>query len=274
MCHFVLVGATPLHVRKNGCTTEQSSSTNSTSLDGSGESRRAAARSLRVAGRVVTNRTGVLREAGSDGVVSGGQSLVGGSGRGDVGSVGNVAAGRSAGESDEGLVVGLGAVGGGVVVGREDAVENVQDAVGDQDVCYDDTGAVHEDFAVDDGDGHVAAAESGDGAVGQRAAVCHGAVDDVVLQNGSGLLCSQVAQGRADVFERSVVGGEDGQIGCRVDSFSEVCGVDCTKESTQAGFLGNDADVRWDSEEAVNDMDYTTVECNVLRIVSFMSHSE
>ena len=95
----------------------------------------------------------------------------------------------------------------------------------------DDAGAVDEDFAVDDGDGDVAAAESGDGAVGQRAAVGNGAVDDVVLQDGGSLLSSQVAEGRADILERSVVGGEDGQVRGGVDGFGEVCGVDCTEES-------------------------------------------
>lgn len=270
MCHLVLVGSTLLHVRKNGCTTEQSSGTNGTSLDGSGESRRAAAGGLGVAGGVVTNGTGVRGEARGDGVVSGGQSLVGGSGRGDVGSVGDVAAGRSAGESDVGLVVGLGTVGGGVVAGREDAVENVQDSVGDEDVCGNDAGTVHEDLAVDDGDGDVTTTESRDGGVGQRAAVCHGAVDDVVLQDRGSFLGSEVAQGRADVLERSVVGGEDGQVWCRVDGLGEVCGVDCTKESTQTSFLSDDADVRRDSKEAVDDMDHTAVECNVLSIISFL----
>lgn len=149
----------------------------------------------------------------------------------------------------------------------------MQDAIGEQDVCDDDAGAVHEDFAVDDGDGYVAATESRDSAVGQRAAVGDGAVDDVVLQDGSSLLGSEVAQGGADVLKRSVVGGEDGQVGGGVDGFGKVCGVDCTEESTQTGFLGDHADVRWDSEKAVDDMDDTTVECNVLQIVSFVSNA-
>ena len=114
------------------------------------------------------------------------------------------------------------------------------------------------------------ALDGGDGAVGQRAAVCDGAVDDVVLQDGGSLLSSEVAQGRANVLKRSVVGGEDGQVGGRVDGLGEVGGVNCTQERTQASFLSDHADVRGNGEEAIDDMDHTTVECNVLQsIVSF-----
>ena len=148
----------------------------------------------------------------------------------------------------------------------------MEDTVGEQDVCGDDASAVHEDFAVDDGDGDVAATESGDGAVGQRAAVCYGAVDDVVLEDFGSLLGSEVAQGRADILERSVVGGEDGQIWGGVDGLGQVRCVNGTQECTQASFLGNDADVRWESEEAVDDMDHTSVKCDVLEIISFVSN--
>lgn len=50
--------------------------------------------------------------------------------------------------------------------------------VRDQDVRGDDTGAVDEDLAVDDGDGDVVATESGDGAVRQRAAVSDSPIND------------------------------------------------------------------------------------------------
>lgn len=50
--------------------------------------------------------------------------------------------------------------------------------VRDQDVRGDDTGAVDEDLAVDDGDGDVVTTESGYRAVRQRAAVSDSAVDD------------------------------------------------------------------------------------------------
>lgn len=144
----------------------------------------------------------------------------------------------------------------------------MQDTVREEDVGCDDAGAVHEDFAVDDGDGHVAAAESGDGAVGQRAAVGDCAVDDVILQDRGSLLGSEVAQSRADVLEGSVVGCEDGQVGCGVDGFCQVGGVDCSEESTETGFLSSDTDIGRNSEDAVDDMDDTAVETNVLLRVS------
>ena len=179
---FCSLGLTFLHVRKNGSTSKQGSGTNGTSLDGSGKSGRAAA-GLGVAGRVLTNGTSVSGEARGDGVVGGSQGSVAGSGGWDVGGVRDVAAGGGARVGNERLVVRLGAVGGGVVGGGKNAIEDVQDTVGDQDIGGDDTSAVDEDLAVNDGDGNVATAESGDGAVGQRAAVCDGAVDDVVLQD-------------------------------------------------------------------------------------------
>lgn len=144
----------------------------------------------------------------------------------------------------------------------------MQDTVRDEDVSGDDAGAVYEDFAIDDGDGHVAAAESRDGTVGKRAAVCNGSVDNVVLQDGSSLLSSEVAQSRADVLERCIVGCEDGQVRCRVDGLGQVGGVDCTKEGAEASFLSSDTDVGRDGEQAIDDVDDTAVESDVLLSIS------
>lgn len=144
----------------------------------------------------------------------------------------------------------------------------MQDTVCDEDVGGDDAGAVHEDLAVDDGDGHVAATEGGDSAVGQRAAVCNGSVDDVVLQDGSSLLSSEVAQSGADVLEGCIVGCEDGQVGCGVDGFGQVGGVDCTEEGAEASFLSSDTDVGRDGEQTVDDVDDTAVESDVLLSIS------
>jgi hypothetical protein len=169
-----------LHVGPDGSTAKQRSSTNSTSGHSSGILRRATA-SLRVASGVLAHSSGVRGVVGSNSNDLSCQSSVGRSRRRDAGSVRHVAAGRGAGVSVGGLVVGLGAVGGLGGVGGQDGVEDVQDAVGEQDVCGDDAGAVDEDFAVDDGDGDVVAAEGGDCAVGQRAAVGDGAVDHMIL---------------------------------------------------------------------------------------------
>ena len=149
----------------------------------------------------------------------------------------------------------------------------MQDTVCEQDVSCDDAGAVHEYFAVDDGDGHIAAAESGDCAVGQRAAVGNGSVDDVVLKDGSSLLGGEVAQSRADVLECSVVGCKDRQVGCSVDGFCQVGGVDCTEEGTETSFLSGDTDIGRDGEKAVDDVDDTAVESDVLLSVNFMSRA-
>jgi hypothetical protein len=179
---YYISHASSSHVRKNNSSTEQSHSTNSTGLHGRAI-RGCSAASFRVTSRVSTKSTSVLREARIYSRVSASQRRIGGSRRGHVGSERDFATGRCARVRVDGLIVRLGAVGDAVAGGREDAVEHVQHAVGEQDIGGDDAGAVHEHFAVDDGYDDVAAAESGDGAVGQRAAVGDGAVDDVVLQD-------------------------------------------------------------------------------------------
>ena len=143
----------------------------------------------------------------------------------------------------------------------------MQDTIGQQDIGGDDAGAVDEDFAVDDGDGHVVAAKGGDGAVGQRAAVSDCAIDDVVLQNCGSLFGGEVGEDRADVLESGVVRSENGQVGSGVDGFSEVGCVDSTEEGAEPGFLSNSADVRRDGEETVDNVDNSAVEGNVLMML-------
>ena len=58
-------------------------------------------------------------------------------------------------------------------------VDDVDDTVGDKDIGCDDLGAVDEDGAVDDGDGHFGALHGCDhGVVCEAGAVGHGAVND------------------------------------------------------------------------------------------------
>lgn len=249
---------------QDSSTTKQCSGTNSTSGHRSGTFRLAAGGGLRVAGGVLAQGTGVRGVVGSDGVCFAGENGVGRRRRWDAGSVGHLATGRSARVSVGGLVVGLGAVGRLGGVGGEDGVKDVQDTVGEEDVGGDDAGAVHEDFTVDDGDGDVVAAEGRDGAVGQRAAVGDCAVDDVVLQDRGGFFGGEVGEGGADVLEGGVVGGEDGEVRGGGDSFGKAGCVDCTEEGAETGFLSDGADVRREGEEAVNNVDDSTVEGNVL----------
>ena len=255
-----------LHVGPDGSTSKQSSSANGTSGHGSGILGRAAA-GLRVTGGVLAQASGVRGVAAGDGNDLSGQSSVGGSRRRNTGSVRNVAAGRGTRVGVGGLVVGLGAVCGCGVVGGQDGVEDVQDTVGEQDVGGDDAGAVHEDFTVDDGDGDVVAAEGGNCAVGQRAAVGDGAVDDVVLQDRGGFFGGQVGEGGADVLEGGVVWCEDGQIGGGCDGFGEAGCVDGTEEGAETGFLSDGADVRREGEQTIDNVDHSTIEGNVLVVL-------
>lgn len=143
----------------------------------------------------------------------------------------------------------------------------MEDTVGEQDVGGDDAGAVYKDFTVDNGDGDVVAAESGDCAVGKRAAVGDGAVDDVVLQDRGGFFGGQVGEGGANVLEGGVVWCEDGQIGGGCDGFGEAGCVDGTEEGAETGFLSDGADVRREGEQTIDNVDHSTIKGNVLVVL-------
>jgi hypothetical protein len=69
-------------------------------------------------------------------------------------------------------------------------------------------------------------------------------------------------------LESGVVRGEDGKVRGGVDGFGELGCVDGSEESAEAGFLSDSADVRWESEETVDDMDDSTVEGDILVVSS------
>lgn len=86
-------------------------------------------------------------------------------------------------------------------------------AVGDENVGNDDLGRVDEDTFVVDGNLYRASLESGNRlAVAQSAAVADGAIDDVVLQNGSELLGGKSGDQVRNAGEGTVLRGEDGDI--------------------------------------------------------------
>lgn len=258
-----MVMSDSLHVGQDGSSTEEGSCSDSAGGHGCSVFRGAAA-SLRVTSGVVAGCTSVLGEAFSNGVGGLGQARVARSRGRNVGGVWCFATRRSAGVYVRRGVIGLGTIGRGVVTRGKDTVENVQDTVREQDVGSDDTSAVDEDFALNDGDGDVVATESGDRAVGQRAAVRDGAVDHVVLQDLGGFFSSEVGQSRRNVLESSVDGSKDGEVRRRVDSFSQVRCIDGTEERAKSSLLSNSADIRRYSKKAVNYMNDSTIKGNVL----------
>lgn len=142
----------------------------------------------------------------------------------------------------------------------------MQDAVLEEDVCVNDASAVDEDLAVGDRDCQVSAAEGGHGAVGERAGVSDGAVDGMVLEDAGGLFDGEVAEGGADVLECGIVGREDGEVWCRVDGRGEVCSFDGAEEGGEVRFCGCGGDVGWNGEDAVDDVDDTAGEVEVLAV--------
>jgi hypothetical protein len=68
-------------------------------------------------------------------------------------------------------------------------------------------------------------------------------------------------------LEGGVVGGEDGQVGSVGNGIGEAGCVDGSEEGAETGFLSDGADVRWEGEETVDDVDDSTIEGDVLVVL-------
>jgi hypothetical protein len=152
-------------------------------------------------------------------------------------------------------------------VGRvEDLVDDVDNTVGNEDVGSDDTGVVHEDTAVTDGDGELLAVGSGEGSsVLKGGRVANGALsDDMVGKDAGSVLSAQVAKSGANVLESLVVGSEDCDVGSVVDGFKQLCRIDGSTETNKVGSQQCVGSVLRDSQHAVDDVNNTTGEVNIL----------
>ena len=141
---------------------------------------------------------------------------------GEVGGERDVVAGQG-GALEYGRLEGklrLGADGGGVIV--EEVVDDVHDAVGEEDVLLHDAGGVDEKRVGRHGDGEAGAlARPQRGAVDEVGAVTDkgAAVDDVVIEDVGQLGHGHFAEGGAEPCEGVVGGREDGKVALCV----EVC---------------------------------------------------
>ena len=77
----------------------------------------------------------------------------------------------------------------------------MDNTVGNENISHNNTSRVHINAAVDDADGEVGSVDGLESGVGEHGAVAHGALDDVVGEDGGGLLQCQVGGGRADGCE-------------------------------------------------------------------------
>ena len=86
----------------------------------------------------------------------------------------------------------------------------------------------------------------------------------MVLEDLGGLLGSQIACGRADGLESTVGWRKDGDILRAVQDRGEVCGLSGAEKGGQVGVDGDGREVARDLEQAVDDMDNTASEVQVL----------
>lgn len=174
--------------------------------------------------------------------------------------------------------VGLGVAG----VGTEDRVDDVQDAVGEEEVLLDDAGLVDEEGVGDEGDRYIVALEGlecrmvvhsagvvwGWEAVGEVGGVEGRGVggDDVVLEETGEIVDTERGEGRGDVLESLVSGGEDGEGGADIGvvcedgrSGEEGAGGGGEVEGGRRG-----GEVLWRDEDSVDYVHDAVVVCQVL----------
>ena len=148
----------------------------------------------------------------------------------------------------------------------ENRVDDVEDAVRDQDVGVDDAGVVDEHGALlVDGDGQLFARESREaGVVAEGGAVAYGALHNVILQDLGQLLVGDVGSGCGELLEGVVVWAEDRHVRELFEGCNEVC---CGCGAGECGEVAGDqsgGDAERDQEEFVDDVDDAVVEFDVL----------
>lgn len=163
-----------------------------------------------------------------------------------------------------------GRVGNGRVRGVEDLVDDVDNTVGNENVGSDDTSVVHEDTALTDSNGKllsVGSRESSTVLEGRR--VANTALsDDVVGKDAASVLSAEVAESRADVLESLVVGCEDGDVRCVVNGVEQLGRVDGSTEGNKVCSRKGIGSVLREGQNTVDDVDHTTSEVHVLRLLA------
>lgn len=144
-------------------------------------------------------------------------------------------------------------------------VNNVNDTTGDEDIRGNDTRGVDKNRAIVNGDGQILAVDSrDDGAVPQGAAVSDSAVYDMVCEDVGQVSGGEGTETRADGLEGSVPGREDGYVAEAVDSGDEAGVGERAGEGGQAGGDGGVGGALGEGEDAVDDVDHTAGEVDVL----------
>lgn len=144
-------------------------------------------------------------------------------------------------------------------------VDNVDDAIGNQNVGNDNLGAVDEDVAVVNRDVDLLAGNGLNLAALEATAVSDGPLDNVVLQDAGQVLGTELSDDRGDGGKGVVVGSKDGDVLKAVEGGAKVRlghgadkGGEAALDCRLGGALG-------DLEDGVDDVDHTAFEFDVLQ---------
>jgi hypothetical protein len=147
-------------------------------------------------------------------------------------------------------------------------IDNVDDTVGDENIRDDDLGLVDVDSAVVNGNVKLLAIGSSESTVLESAAVAKSVVYDVVREDISEITLAGVGEDGTDVGKGTVVGNKDGDVPLTAEVGQNLGFCEGTSSGGKVGGDGSIGDVLGDAENAVDDVNDTTGEVEVLKSVS------
>jgi hypothetical protein len=144
-------------------------------------------------------------------------------------------------------------------------VNNVEDSVGDEDIRDNDLGLIDPDSSVLDKNVELLATSSVEGAVLKRRAVADGAGDDMILKNILEIRLAQVGQDGTNIGKGAVARSKDGDVPGAAEVGDQVGLGEGASNGGEVGGDGSVGDVLGDVENAVDDMNDTAGEVEVLK---------
>lgn len=151
-------------------------------------------------------------------------------------------------------------------------IDNVGDTIGDENVRNDHLGVVDENLTIDNRDSHIFSLEGLESRVLENAAVPDRSSDDVVLEHVLEIVLAQVGEDGSDGGEGSVGGDEDGDVLGLTEVADEVGLGQSTGCGGEVGGDGGVGQVLGDLQKAVDDVDNTAGEVEILGYISVSSH--
>lgn len=140
----------------------------------------------------------------------------------------------------------------------------MKNTVGDEDIRNNDLGLVDIDSSVVDGNVEILTIGSSEGTVLECAAVAKSVVDDVVLENILEISLAGVGKDGANVGKGTVAGNKDGDVPLTSEVGQKLRFCEGTSSGGKVGSNGSIGDVLGDGKNAVDDVNDTAGEVEVL----------